>query len=68
MADLFCRTARRRVKGLFRSLWSNDDPERRRVAADVLAGRHAWLEAGSLGRRTGVGATAEREDTAVGVP
>jgi alkylation response protein AidB-like acyl-CoA dehydrogenase len=69
MADLFCRMARRRVKSLFRGLWSNDDPERRRVAADVLAGRHAWLEAGSLGRRAGAGApTPEREGTPVGVP
>ncbi|HKC10428.1 MAG TPA: acyl-CoA dehydrogenase family protein, partial [Vicinamibacteria bacterium] len=68
MADLLCRVARRRVDGLFRGLWSNDDPERRRVAADVLAGRHVWLEAGSLGRRSGVGAKAEREDSPVGVP
>jgi alkylation response protein AidB-like acyl-CoA dehydrogenase len=69
MADLFCLMARRRVGGLFRGLWSNDDQGRRRVAADVLAGRHAWLEAGSLGRRAGAGApTPEREGTPVGVP
>ncbi|HXB53445.1 MAG TPA: acyl-CoA dehydrogenase family protein [Vicinamibacteria bacterium] len=69
MADLFCRMARRRVKSFFLGLWSNDDPRRRRVATEVLAGRHAWLEAGTLGRREGAGAkAAERENTPVGVP
>ena len=49
MADLFCRTARRRVARLFEDLWSNDDVAKYRAALDVLGGRHAWLERGILG-------------------
>jgi alkylation response protein AidB-like acyl-CoA dehydrogenase len=49
LADLFCRTARRRVARLFEDLWSNDDVAKYRAALDVLGGRHAWLEAGILG-------------------
>jgi hypothetical protein len=48
-------------------LRSNDDRRRRLVALDVLAGRHLWLEAGSLGRRAG-SRTAERRESPVGVP
>ena len=49
LADLFCRTARRRVARLFEDLWSNDDVAKYRAALDVLAGRHAWLDQGILG-------------------
>ena len=49
LADLFCRTARRRVARLFEDLWSNDDVAKYRAALDVLGGRHAWLERGILG-------------------
>jgi alkylation response protein AidB-like acyl-CoA dehydrogenase len=49
MADLFCRTARRRVARLFEDLWTNDDVRKYRAALDVLEGRHAWLEQGILG-------------------
>jgi len=48
----FCRSARRRIRALFRDLWSNDDDLRYRAAQDVLAGRHAWLEAGILSAPT----------------
>jgi len=48
MADLFCRTARRRVKGLFRGLWRNDDRHGYNIAQQVVAGDHAWLEEGVL--------------------
>jgi alkylation response protein AidB-like acyl-CoA dehydrogenase len=48
----FCRSARRRIGSLFRDLWSNDDDARYRAAQDVLAGRHAWLEAGILSEPT----------------
>ncbi|HXK12410.1 MAG TPA: acyl-CoA dehydrogenase family protein [Vicinamibacteria bacterium] len=48
MADVFCRSARRRVKALFRDLWSNDDVLRYRHGLGVLAGRDQWLEAGIL--------------------
>ncbi|HEX6938170.1 MAG TPA: acyl-CoA dehydrogenase family protein [Longimicrobiales bacterium] len=46
MADLFCRGARRRIAAHFRAIASNDDVFRYRVAQQVLAGEHVWLEAG----------------------
>jgi hypothetical protein len=49
LADGFCLTARRRVRGLFRELWSNDDAARYRLGVAVLEGRHRWLEAGVVG-------------------
>jgi alkylation response protein AidB-like acyl-CoA dehydrogenase len=49
IADVFCLSARRRVKALFGELWSNDDAARYRHGLDVLSGRHEWLEKGSLG-------------------
>ncbi|MEM7482060.1 MAG: acyl-CoA dehydrogenase family protein [Acidobacteriota bacterium] len=48
MADLFCRTSRRRIRQLFRDLWSNDDVRKYGVAMRVLAGKHRWLEDGIL--------------------
>jgi alkylation response protein AidB-like acyl-CoA dehydrogenase len=48
LADLFCRTSRRKVRRLFRDLWSNDDSVKNRVAASVMTGRQAWLESGVL--------------------
>jgi alkylation response protein AidB-like acyl-CoA dehydrogenase len=49
LADLFCRNARRKIAGLFRALWANDDVRKYKVALKVLDGRHAWLEEGILG-------------------
>jgi hypothetical protein len=49
LADLFCRTARRRVKASLRALWSNDDAAKYSVAMSVLAGRQVWLEEGQVG-------------------
>ena len=48
IADVFCRQARRRVRGLFRDLWSNDDRARYGHGARVLRGEETWLEAGIL--------------------
>jgi hypothetical protein len=48
LADVFCRQARRRVRELFRELWSNDDVARYRLGVSVLDGGLAWLEAGIL--------------------
>jgi alkylation response protein AidB-like acyl-CoA dehydrogenase len=48
LADLFCRSSRRKVRRLFTDLWRNDDATKNRVAASVMAGRHAWLEKGVL--------------------
>ncbi len=46
MADVFCRSARRRVVALFRELWSNDDVLRYKHGLGVLGGADTWLEAG----------------------
>ncbi len=48
LADLFCRSSRRKVRRLFHELWSNDDAVKNRVAATVMSGRDAWLESGVL--------------------
>ncbi|HEV8632142.1 MAG TPA: acyl-CoA dehydrogenase family protein [Thermoanaerobaculia bacterium] len=44
LADLFCRNARRKVRRLFRDLWSNDDSFKYAVGKGVLDGEHLWLE------------------------
>jgi len=55
LADLFCRTSRRRVKRLFRILWSNDDALAYRVGRKMLDGRYRFLEEDGIG----LGITAE---------
>jgi hypothetical protein len=44
LADLFCRHARTRVRQSFREVFENHDRVTYRVAQEVLAGRHLWLE------------------------
>ena len=44
LAELFCRGARRKVRRLFRDLWSNDDSFKYSVGKAVLEGEHLWLE------------------------
>ena len=48
LADIFCRTTRRKVARLFRDVWANDDVRKYKVAIRVLEGKHAWLESGIL--------------------
>jgi len=48
LADLFCRMGRRHVRAWFRDLWRNDDGAKNVLAAQVMEGRHAWLETGIL--------------------
>jgi hypothetical protein len=48
LADLFCRSARRKVRRLFRDLWSNEDARKNAVAQAVLQGEHDWLKRGAL--------------------
>jgi alkylation response protein AidB-like acyl-CoA dehydrogenase len=52
LADLFCRTARRKVRRLFADLWSNDDGRKNRLTAGVMNGSHGLLAEGlvDLGR------------------
>jgi alkylation response protein AidB-like acyl-CoA dehydrogenase len=52
LADLFCRGARRKVRGLVRDLWRNDDDRKREVAKGVMAGEDAWLAMADLGPGT----------------
>jgi len=48
LADLFCRQARGRINAKFRGLWRNEDAHTYRLAQDVLAGEHRWLERGTV--------------------
>src|SRR6266487_4251133 len=48
LADLFCRQARGRINAKFRGLWRNEDGHTYRLAQDVLAGIHRWLERGTV--------------------
>jgi hypothetical protein len=48
LADLFCRNSRRKVRRLFKDLWSNDDAGKNAVAARVMDASYAWLEQGRL--------------------
>lgn len=48
LADVFCKKARRKIHRLFHDLWHNDDDAKYRNAADVLEGKHAWMEKGIL--------------------
>jgi len=48
LADLFCRHARRRVEERFEAVFHNDDVATYRVAQQVLAGQHGWLESGMV--------------------
>jgi len=49
LADLFCRGARRRIRDLFRDLWSNDDALAYRIGQRTLEGRVQFLEDWGLG-------------------
>jgi alkylation response protein AidB-like acyl-CoA dehydrogenase len=49
LADVFCRTARDRVREHFRALFGKDDPAIYRLAQQVLKGEHRWLEQGIVG-------------------
>ena len=45
----FCRESRRRVRELFRGLWSNDDYRKYQIGQQVLRGEQAWMEEGRVG-------------------
>ena len=46
LADTFCRDARRRIIRSFHDVFKNSDVRDYRVAQEVLAGKHTWLENG----------------------
>ncbi len=60
LADVFCRSARRRIDAAFRALWSNDDTAKYKVAMHVLDGKHAWMEEGQVGLQTAATTPVER--------
>ncbi len=49
LADLFCRSSRRRVRRLFEDLWSNDDALAYGIGQRTVDGRFAFLESWGLG-------------------
>jgi hypothetical protein len=49
LVDYFCRSARLRIERNFAGLRHNADREGYRLAQDVLAGKHEWLEEGTVG-------------------
>lgn len=61
LADRFCHSSRRQIEDLFRDIWKNDDVPNYRLAQDVLAGHHAWLEGGILATRESLSVPAESE-------
>ena len=48
LAEAFCIQSRVRVEALFHGLWQNADATNRRLAKQVLEGRHVWAEDGVL--------------------
>jgi alkylation response protein AidB-like acyl-CoA dehydrogenase len=48
MADFFARNARLKIKRLFHDLHHHNDRAGYRLAQNVIAGKHTWLEAGVL--------------------
>ncbi len=49
VADIFCKSATRRVKRLFEDLWDNDDVAKYKFARGVLDNKYTWLEDGIVG-------------------
>ncbi len=49
VASVFASAARRRVEELFRQIRSNGDVASYRLAQEILAGEHEWLERGIVG-------------------
>jgi hypothetical protein len=50
LVDYFCRSARLRIGRNFAGLRCNTDRQGYRLAQEVLAGKHNWLEEGTVGR------------------
>ena len=51
LADYFCRSARLRIERNFQGLRRNADRRGYRLAQEVLASKHEWLEKGIVGRK-----------------
>jgi alkylation response protein AidB-like acyl-CoA dehydrogenase len=44
LAAVFCRGSQRKVRRLFKEMWSNDDASKYRAAKNLLDGKHLWME------------------------
>ncbi len=64
LADLFCRTARRRIAHAFAGMSDNDDRKVVAVATGVLEGRYAWQEYGFIDAREREAIVAKSKDGA----
>jgi alkylation response protein AidB-like acyl-CoA dehydrogenase len=49
LADVFCKSARSRIKSYRNKLWSNDDVAKYKLAREVLDDKYLWLEEGAAG-------------------
>lgn len=52
VADIFCRHSRTRVDQLFRQLYGPNDVATWKLAQQVSAGEHQWLEQGTVGEKS----------------
>ncbi len=68
LAEVFCQQAEKRVEQLFHDLWNNTDAAGHRLALDVLAGRHTWLEEGIIDPSAGDGPMVPPAETDRGAP
>jgi len=64
LADMFCRTTRRRIAEHFRAIRSNDDVAKYATARRMLDGEFAWLEKGMTPAELVPEAAAPRADAA----
>ena len=44
LADFFAKQTRRHIEVLFHQLWNNDDSQATRLGAELLEGKHTWIE------------------------
>lgn len=44
LTDLYCRESTRRIRRLFREMWTNNDRFKYEVSRDILDGEYRWLE------------------------
>jgi alkylation response protein AidB-like acyl-CoA dehydrogenase len=63
LADLFCRAASVRIERLFDDFYGHYDAEMYRVAQQVMAGEHAWMETGIISLLDDSGGTAASRQT-----
>jgi alkylation response protein AidB-like acyl-CoA dehydrogenase len=68
LVDMFCRGSRRRVRGLFRDLWRNEDVSKYRLGRAVLDGNFAFMEEGIVDAAEALQAAAREAEVEERVP